>query len=665
MKIFEVTKRIVKEAIDQDEFFSRADQVLTDREMEILRQQVDQAGGVEQWAYQAARDSSAFLQNPRNRLIRDKIFGVATGASNRGDEIGEPIIDKDSIPAAGQANRRGVRAAPDLSQIRLAPPQAAEPAAEPAAAPAPAPRSQPARPISPTPGGPLSQQPNPPTELPQAAPAPSAPEPAAAEPAAAPAPEPSAVRPQPTRPGQETSGPDLSQITQTLRRGSRGEGVRVLQQSLGMSGNAVDGIFGPNTEAAVRQFQQNAGIQVDGVVGRQTLSALQNRAATGSAGATDVTPGRIGNAPASAPAQQQPVDPQAAAAVARTDLNGRRRIGTDAGDGMVWIVGNTNALTRVMPNDPRVAAQRAAVAARNESKKLKTNSLVEGIKKLAGISKNKKLNEASMNISLNADSSAEVAELLRIMQLAGAGGSKPVDVDMINQPASHTGGCGCSKCAAKMSAPEPSMGDMIRMISSEEEDTDGKFTKASTAPDEKYMNDVSASIPNGNDLNKKKNSYPVAAGGDNPMALESIKSKLIKALSEKKAKPDFLDMDKDGNKKEPMKKAIADKKKKAPVKEAEVQTPSHELDDTARKATNIAQMIKRKINSGEKMDDMDYNQMAELGAILSRFGTSFGPQSMKDVMKHMIQYTDDRNEYGTGYPEFTVDRFKELLAMAK
>ena len=100
-------------------------------------------------------------------------------------------------------------------------------------------------------------------------------------------------------------------------------------------------------------------------------------------------------------------------------------------------------------------------------------------------------------------------------------------------------------------------------------------------------------------------------------------------------------------------------------KEAEVQTPSHELDDTARKATNIAQMIKRKINSGEKMDDMDYNQMAELGHVLSRFGTNFGPQSMKDVFNHMKQYTDDRNEYGTGYPEFNVDRFKELLAMAK
>jgi hypothetical protein len=54
---------------------------------------------------------------------------------------------------------------------------------------------------------------------------------------------------------------------------------------------------------------------------------------------------------------------------------------------------------------------------------------------------------------------------------------------------------------------------------------------------------------------------------NNLMAVESIKDRLYRALNEKKAKPDFLDMDKDGNKKEPMKKAVADKEKKAPVKE--------------------------------------------------------------------------------------------------
>lgn len=144
---------------------------------------------------------------------------------------------------------------------------------------------------------------------------------------------------------------------------------------------------------------------------------------------------------------------------------------------------------------------------------------------------------------------------------------------------------------------------------------------------------------------------------------ESIKDRLYRALSEKKAKPDFLDLDGAGNTEEPMRKAA--KKKKSSVKEAEYQAPTHELDDTARKAMTVAQKIKRKINSGEPMDDRDYNQMAELGAILSKFGTNFGPKSMKDVMAHMVQYTDDRNQEGHGYLEFNAERFKELIAMAK
>jgi hypothetical protein len=65
--------------------------------------------------------------------------------------------------------------------------------------------------------------------------------------------------------------------------------------------------------------------------------------------------------------------------------------------------------------------------------------------------------------------------------------------------------------------------------------------------------------------------------GDNPYtpARESIESLANRLLSEfhefvsegKKAKPDFLDMDKDGNKKEPMKKAVADKKSKKKIDE--------------------------------------------------------------------------------------------------
>jgi peptidoglycan hydrolase-like protein with peptidoglycan-binding domain len=39
----------------------------------------------------------------------------------------------------------------------------------------------------------------------------------------------------------------------------------------------VDGIFGPKTEAAVRAFQQNENLGVDGIVGRQTWAALLRR----------------------------------------------------------------------------------------------------------------------------------------------------------------------------------------------------------------------------------------------------------------------------------------------------------------------------------------------------------------------------------------------------
>jgi hypothetical protein len=60
--------------------------------------------------------------------------------------------------------------------------------------------------------------------------------------------------------------------------------------------------------------------------------------------------------------------------------------------------------------------------------------------------------------------------------------------------------------------------------------------------------------------------------GDNPMGWEdmeeSYKSFKAQKISEsKKEKPDFLDVDKDGNKEEPMKKAVKDKEDKEEVKE--------------------------------------------------------------------------------------------------
>ncbi len=56
----------------------------------------------------------------------------------------------------------------------------------------------------------------------------------------------------------------------------QGEDVRQLQEALIKAGYQVDldGIFGPATDKAVRQFQQDKNLTVDSVVGMQTLTAL-------------------------------------------------------------------------------------------------------------------------------------------------------------------------------------------------------------------------------------------------------------------------------------------------------------------------------------------------------------------------------------------------------
>lgn len=65
-----------------------------------------------------------------------------------------------------------------------------------------------------------------------------------------------------------------------LREGDTGPAVRVLQQALsgtglqGVRGIAVDGVFGVQTETALRNFQSRYDIGVDGVAGPQTRAAL-------------------------------------------------------------------------------------------------------------------------------------------------------------------------------------------------------------------------------------------------------------------------------------------------------------------------------------------------------------------------------------------------------
>ena len=75
---------------------------------------------------------------------------------------------------------------------------------------------------------------------------------------------------------------DVNISLPTVRKGDTGNAVKILQAflvayeySIGISG--IDGDFGFDTEYAVRRFQKNSGIDVDGIVGKNTWSELLKR----------------------------------------------------------------------------------------------------------------------------------------------------------------------------------------------------------------------------------------------------------------------------------------------------------------------------------------------------------------------------------------------------
>lgn len=62
-----------------------------------------------------------------------------------------------------------------------------------------------------------------------------------------------------------------------LKNGSTGQEVIELQQALGIK---ADGDFGIKTEHAVKTFQKEKGLLIDGIVGPQTLAAIRENSAT-------------------------------------------------------------------------------------------------------------------------------------------------------------------------------------------------------------------------------------------------------------------------------------------------------------------------------------------------------------------------------------------------
>jgi peptidoglycan hydrolase-like protein with peptidoglycan-binding domain len=89
--------------------------------------------------------------------------------------------------------------------------------------------------------------------------------------------------------GSSSTTTDLSRYrSTTLRRGSSGTAVKVLQKAIGRL--TVDGAFGPATEARVKAYQKSKGLTQNGVVDAKVWDALMGKATTSSGGSTSTSP---------------------------------------------------------------------------------------------------------------------------------------------------------------------------------------------------------------------------------------------------------------------------------------------------------------------------------------------------------------------------------------
>ncbi len=110
----------------------------------------------------------------------------------------------------------------------------------------------------------------------------------------------------------------------------------------------------------------------------------------------------------------------------------------------------------------------------------------------------KQSDNVTMNISMNGSGSGGIRDLMNILR----------NIEKGDDGHDHDDGLDMKISPTLIPDKMPVLGD-----------------EYDNSPDE-LVAPMSAAIPGGNDLHKPKGAYPKAAGGDNPMALESLKDKL-------------------------------------------------------------------------------------------------------------------------------------------
>ena len=186
----------------------------------------------------------------------------------------------------------------------------------------------------------------------------------------------------------------------------------------------------------------------------------------------------------------------------------------------------------------------------------------------AGEGKMMKKETVKEDIKISADTPQEAGMMMQILKLAGV---QPVDAKMI----------GADEPEHDMDHDDAAGSmDMARMrdIIKNPED-DQKEETFANEPEEKVQDIDSLVNKHSGGLNRQKSQFAKSQDGDNAMAVaredkiteedlaNSLRTQYESFKAEyqaeaKKSKPDFLDMDKDGNKTEPMKKAVKDKEEK-------------------------------------------------------------------------------------------------------
>jgi len=166
-------------------------------------------------------------------------------------------------------------------------------------------------------------------------------------------------------------------------------------------------------------------------------------------------------------------------------------------------------------------------------------------------------------IQMSADTPEEGNMLMQILKLAGVQQVSPAMLNQPEEPEAHA--------QPEQGQDDDAMGsiDMAKLRDlvngPQEEQAEETFANE---PDEKVQDtDTLVNFHSGG-LNRQKSQIAKGHPGDNELAAEDLANRLTTQYESfkksyqteaAKAKPDFLDMDKDGDKKEPMKKAVKEK----------------------------------------------------------------------------------------------------------